>query len=181
GAAVAASRFAMPVMVAPPASADSSAALVRARSASREPMITWWPPRAHRCASPAPSLPVPPSIPMCMNRLDVDERVEGRSPGGRGAAWWTSGSRPLPEEIAGRVAQEGATAALSARPVEPADDDHGDAVELAHDGLGRRRQLVGDGKDGCLQHVACGILLSEIALERLRPSPPPGHLCPVPR
>src|SRR5215468_4924145 len=122
---------------------------------------------AHRCASPAPSLPVPPSIPMCMNRLDVDERVEGRSPGEGDAAWWTRGSRPLSEEIAGRVAQEGAAAALSARPVEPADDDHGDAIELAHDGLGRRRQLVGDRKDGCLQHVACGILLSEIALERL--------------
>src|SRR5437867_1680317 len=65
------------------------------------------------------------------------------------------------------AADEGLAPRLATRPVEAADDDDGNAIELAHDGLGGGRELVGHGQDGRLEHVAGGILLAEIALDRL--------------
>src|SRR5215813_4979536 len=115
-------------------------------------------------------------MPMSIDRLDLDERLERPLPSDEDAARWTEESLPLAEEISGGVAQEGAAAALAARPVEPADDDHGNAVEFAHDGLGRRGQLIGDGEDGRLQHMAGGVLLAQVALERLEPGHPDGDI-----
>src|SRR6266536_2025758 len=127
-AVAAASRFEAPE-IDTCARSPSSAAFARARSASRDPMTISWPDCAQRSASPAPSLPVPPTIPMSMASF-------------------------LAEEIARGVAQEAATPALATGPVEPADDGDGNAVQLAHDRLGRPGQLVGESQDGGLQHVA---------------------------
>src|SRR5215831_19878141 len=115
-------------------------------------------------------------MPMSIDRLDLDERLERPFPGDEDAARWTEESLPLSEEISGRVAQEGAAAALATWPVEPADDSYGNTVELAHDGLGRRGQLIGDGEDGRLQHVAGGVLLAQVALQRLEPGHPDGDV-----
>ena len=65
------------------------------------------------------------------------------------------------------IAQQGAARAVAARPVEPADDGHRHPVELAHDRLGGAGQLVGQGQDGGLEHVAGRIALAEIADDRL--------------
>src|SRR6266511_4025505 len=77
----------------------------------------------------------------------------------------------LSKEIAGRIAQERAAPAFTARPVEPANDGDGDPVELSHDRLGRARELVGHRDDRRLQHVTGRVLLAEIALDRFEP----GH------
>jgi hypothetical protein len=66
-AVAAASRFAAPLMREPGTSAASSAAFARARSGSREPITISCPAWAQRTASPAPSLPVPPSMPIFMD------------------------------------------------------------------------------------------------------------------
>src|SRR5215831_501393 len=115
-------------------------------------------------------------MPMSIDRLDLDERLERPFPGDEDAARWTEETLPLPEEISGGVAQEGAAAALATRPVEPADDSYGNAVELAHDGFSRRGQLIGDGENGRLQHVAGGVLLAQVAFERLEPGYPDGDV-----
>src|ERR1700687_1096143 len=75
----------------------------------------------------------------------------------------------LSEEFSRWVAQKWPASALAARPVEPADDHDGDAVELAHDGIGRGGALIGQRPDRRLQHAAGRILLAQIALERLEP------------
>src|SRR2546425_7802798 len=90
----------------------SSAALVRARSASREPRMMEWPASAQRAPSPEPSLPVPPRIAMFTD---------------------------LSEEIARGIAQERLGSLLTRRQPEPADDGDGDPIELAHDHLRRAR------------------------------------------
>src|SRR5450432_3256718 len=64
---VAASRLLAPT-TSPPLAAASSAPLARARSSSRDPMKIWCPARPSRSASPLPSLPVPPRIPIFMSQ-----------------------------------------------------------------------------------------------------------------
>src|SRR5690349_20607439 len=73
----------------------------------------------------------------------------------------------LAKQIARRVAQERPARALATRPVEPAHDGHRYPVELAHHRLRGGGELVGEGQDGGLQHVPGGILLAEIAHDRL--------------
>src|SRR2546426_4665711 len=125
----------------------SSVAFVFARSRSREPMMIEWPTRAHRDASPAPSFPVPPRIAMF-----------------KGAV--------LPEEVAGGFAQQRLRAFLARFQREPAHDRGRDAVELAHDRLGRAGELVRQRQDGRLQRAAGGIAFAEIAEERGEPGEP---------
>src|SRR6185503_4499921 len=153
-ALAAASRFDLPSTRLPGAAAASSAAFARARSGSREPMTTSCPACAQRSPSPTPSLPVPPTMPMRM----------------------PSPLRGLSEQVTRRVSEQGAARAVAGLPVQPADDGHRDAVELAHHRLGRAGQLVGHGQDGCLQDEARGIQLAEIAADGLKASETDRHV-----
>src|SRR5256885_15273777 len=95
------------------ATSRSSAALLFARSGSREPMMIECPSLAQRTARPAPSFPVPPRIAMFRGRL-------------------------LSEEVAGRIAQQRLAAVLARRQRQAAHEGGRDAIELAHHGLGGR-------------------------------------------
>src|SRR2546425_2314964 len=120
----------------------SSAAFVFARSGSREPMMIEWPTSAHRVASPAPSLPVPPRIAMFM------------APG------------VLSKEVARGIAQERLRPFLARLEPEPAHDRRRNAVELAHDRLGRAGELIRQRQDRRLQRAAGRIAFAEVAEER---------------
>src|SRR5438067_388477 len=106
---------------------------------------------AQRTARPAPSLPVPPRIAMFRRGL-------------------------LTEEVAGRIAQQRLGAVLAGRQRQPAHDRGGDAVELAHHGLGGGGQLVGDGEDRRLQRPPGRIALAEIAAQRCKAGDPDGDV-----
>src|SRR6266508_348580 len=149
-AALTASALDMPITRATRARAASSAALARARSGSRDPIRISGPAAAHRAPSPEPSLPVPPTIPMRMQSFPAR----------------------LSEQIAGRIAEQLPAAPVPRVPVEPANDGHRDATQLAHHRLGGARHLVGQRQDGGLQHVAGRIPLAEIALERQKAGEP---------
>src|SRR5580765_4393910 len=73
----AASAFDSPVIVLVLLAAHISAALARARSASREPMTIECPACAQRMARPAPSLPVPPRIAMFTDVGLLSEEIAG--------------------------------------------------------------------------------------------------------
>src|SRR5436309_12283100 len=118
----------------------SWAALVFARSASREPMMIEWPTRAQRVASPAPSLPVPPRIAMFIRAASS-------------------------EQIARGLAHERLRAFLGGREREPPHDRRRDPVELAHDRLRRPGELVGQRENSGLQRPAGRIALTEVAAE----------------
>src|SRR5438067_11868589 len=106
---------------------------------------------AQRTARPAPSLPVPPRIAMFRRGL-------------------------LTEEVAGRIAWPRLGAVLAGRQRQPAHDRGGDAVELAHHGLGGGGQLVGDGEDRRLQRPPGRIALAEIAAQRCKAGDPDGDV-----
>src|SRR6266508_221090 len=72
----------------------------------------------------------------------------------------------LPEEVAGGFAQQRLRAFLARLQREPTHDRRGDAVELAHDRLGRPRELVRQRQDRRLQRAAGGIAFAEVAEER---------------
>src|SRR5439155_18364557 len=129
----------------------SSTALAFARSASREPMMIEWPSLAQRTARPAPSLPVPPRIAMFRAGL-------------------------LSEEVARGIAQQRLAAVLARRQRQAPHERGGNAVELAHDGLGGGGELVGDGEDRGLQRPARGIALAEIAAQRREAGPAGGDV-----
>src|SRR5262245_24542910 len=154
-AAAAASRLLAPVMRAPDTSATSSAAFARARSASREPMTISCPAWAHRTARPAPSLPVPPRMPIFMGLASC-------------------GSSP--EEVSRGIALQRPAVRFCCRPSRAANEDDGDAIELAHHRLGRGGQLVGHREDGRLQHVARGVGVTEIADDGLDTRQPDRHV-----
>src|SRR5919108_5999279 len=137
----AASALPCPTMGIACATSRSSAALVRARSGSREPMMMPCPSLAQRTARPAPSLPVPPRIAMFRDRL-------------------------LSEEVAGGIAEQRLAAVLAGRQRQTAHEGGRDAIELAHHRLGGGSQLVGDGQDRGLQRPTGRIALAEIAAQR---------------
>src|SRR2546428_730111 len=118
----------------------SSAAFDLARSGSREPMMIEWPTIAHRVASPAPSLPVPPRIAMFIRAASS-------------------------EKIARGLAHERLRALLGGRQREPPHDRRRDPVELAHDGLRGPGELVGQRENSGLQRPAGRIALTEVAAE----------------
>ena len=57
-----------------------------------------------------------------------------------------------------------------------ADHGHRHLVELAHDELGGRGQLVGDGEDRRLERVAVGVRHAEIGLEGAEPGDADRHV-----
>src|ERR671937_886575 len=115
----------------------SSAAFVLARSSSREPMMMECPATAQRVARPAPSLPVPPRMAMFIEALPQ-----------------LGGHETSAEQIAPRIAEQRLRAFLARRVGQAPDDRGWNATELAHHGLGRTRQLVGQREDGGLQRAA---------------------------
>src|SRR3989442_10243298 len=104
----------------------SSAALVLARSGSREPMMMPWPSLAQRTAKPAPSLPVPPRIAMFRSGL-------------------------LSEDVARGIAQQRLAAVLARRQRQAADEGGGDAIAPAPPRPGGRGPLLRHGHGGGLQ------------------------------
>src|SRR6266571_687699 len=105
-----------------------------------------------------------------------DERHDGRDDDlvtaavarlgqGRGQAGVGQGDHDHLAEPRG-LAQERLAALLARGPPETADDRRGYPVELAHDGLGGRGELVGEGEYRGLQRAARGVALAEVAAER---------------
>ena len=74
----------------------------------------------------------------------------------------------LSEQVPCRIAKQLPAGPFARLPVEAADDRDGNAVELAHHGLGGARELVGEGEDRRLQDVAGRVPLTEIVGDRLK-------------
>src|SRR5262245_38706588 len=140
-----ASAFDMPLTLALDRRAASSAALPRAPSASREPMMTSWPRAAHRAPTPDPPFPAPPTMAIRMRSFLVR----------------------LSEQVPCRIAKQLAAGPFTRLPVEAADDRDRDAAQLAHHGFGGGCHLVGEREDRGLQHVAGRVTLAEIVGDRL--------------